>query len=321
MFYQKKTSKKPEVSIIIPVYNGEQYIKDTILSVLNQTYRNYELIIVDDGSTDTTKQIIDIFKDPRIKYHYQNNTGLSASRNKGIELSQGEFLAFLDADDIWLPFKLELQVNAIKNDFNVGLVFGWVYYMDNDSRIVGNKKYDITKDFYINILLGNYVDNGSQPLIRRECFDKVGKFDHIPAEDWDMWIRIAKEYKFCNINDFLVIYRINLSGLSKNYKNMEEGLFKILNREFSNNTDIKGIKNKAYAYRFHYLSTVCRGLTFTEEAFSYMLKAIKLYPLILLNKTRNIELLKLLLSVLMSKGMFIKLRSIVRNMYQKNVCG
>lgn len=320
MIFQDKAVKKPEISIIIPVYNGEKYLKDTIVSVLNQTYRNYELIIVDDGSTDNTKNIIDSFNDPRIQYHYQKNSGISASRNVGIDLAQGEFIAFLDADDIWLPFKLELQADVIRKEPDIGLVFGWVYYMDTKSNIVGEKKYNITDDFYMNLLLGNFVDNGSVPLIRKECFEKVGKFDFLPAEDWDMWIRIAREYKFGYVNDYLAIYRINYDGLSKEYKKMERGLFKILDREFSSkNSELNCIKFKAYSYRFHYLSRICRSLMRNKDALLYMVKAIAFYPPILLNKSRNMELIKLLSAVLMPKFLFIKMRNLFRTFYRKRV--
>ncbi|MFH0702468.1 MAG: glycosyltransferase [bacterium] len=314
--------QKPEISVIIPVYNGENYIKETIISVLNQTYTDYELIIVDDGSTDSTKKIIQSFSDPRIIYYYQKNSGPNTTRNTGINLAKGEFIAFLDADDIWLPHKLAIQLREIKENPEIGLVYGWVYYIDSNSNLIGRKKYNIKDDFYINLLLGNFVDNGSTPLIRKKCFDKVGGFDDLkPAGDWDMWIRIAKEFKFSYVKDYIALYRIHSTGISKDYKQMETKLFYILDREFcSNNPKLEKIKNKAYSYRYHYLSGVCRNLMCYKDAAAYMLKAVKTYPPILLEKSRILEIIKLFLIMLIPKSIFKHIRDTFKNflLFQSN---
>ena len=299
----KNLNKNPEVSVIIPLYNEEKYVDDAINSVLNQTYQDFEIIVVDDESTDNSRLVIKNFNDPRIKYFYKKNSGPNLSRNYGIERAQGELIAFLDADDIWTPHKLEIQVKKIKEDPNIGLVFGWVYYIDSNSNLTGQTRYDIDKDYYINILLGNYVDNGSTPLIRKTCFDKVGFFKNMqPAGDWDMWIRIAKEYDFANVKDYIAMYRIHSQGISKKYKKMEKHLFQILDREFNtNDPKLLSIKQKAYSYRYKYLSGVCRNLLQNKDALSYIIKAIKTYPPLLFEKATFREIFKLFVVVSIPK--------------------
>ncbi|HOC40486.1 MAG TPA: glycosyltransferase family A protein, partial [Bacteroidales bacterium] len=118
------------VSIIIPVYNGEKYISDTIQSVIDQTYKNWELIIVDDGSTDNTAEIVKQFNDSRISYIKKNNTGVSDTRNVGAMISKGEILSFLDADDIWLPENLEKKVEKLINEPQCVLVYSSMFLWD-----------------------------------------------------------------------------------------------------------------------------------------------------------------------------------------------
>lgn len=119
-------NRSPLTSIIIPVYNAENYIQETIQSVLNQTYRPVEIIVVDDGSTDQSAENIRQFQQSEVKYHFQSNLGAASARNRGIELAQGEFLGFLDADDLWLPKKLELQMRSFQKHPELDMVFGHI---------------------------------------------------------------------------------------------------------------------------------------------------------------------------------------------------
>lgn len=120
----------PRVSVIIPCYNTARYVKETIESVLNQTRQDFEIIVVDDGSTDDSHNVIASINDQRIRYHYQPNQGLAAARNTGLALATGEFVAFLDADDFFLPEKLARQIAALDSQPEVGLVAGGHLYVD-----------------------------------------------------------------------------------------------------------------------------------------------------------------------------------------------
>ena len=119
------------ISVIIPAYNHAKYLSEAIQSVLNQTYQNFEILIVDDGSTDNTRQVVQNYTDQRIKYIYQENRGLAASRNAGLRVTQGEYVAFLDADDIFLPHKLEVQLDWFEAHPSCGMVFSGFYFMND----------------------------------------------------------------------------------------------------------------------------------------------------------------------------------------------
>lgn len=303
--------KKAIISVIMPVYNGEQYIEAAIQSVLAQSYSGFEFIIIDDGSIDNTATLVKKYlSDKRIRYYYQSNAGISEARNKGLELSLCEYVAFIDCDDVWMPQKLELQLEALINAPDIALIYNNVTYIDEEDRIIGHQKYSVQENFYKEMLLQNYVDNGSVPLIKKECFDKVGYFNpNISGEDWDMWIRIAKEYKLLGINEYLVKYRIYPKSMSKNYKKMIEGLIWILDREFKDApVQIWDIKNKAYAYRYFYSFGVARNLLQNKDAFQYLVTALKVYPNLLLEKDKISGILKFIIMLILPKQILLPLR-------------
>ena len=126
------------ISIIIPAYNAEKYLESTIQSVINQTYTDWELIIINDGSNDGTLELISNFKDrdSRIKVFSYENAGVAHSRNRGIAKARGEYIAFLDADDLWTPNKLEMQLEALQNNLDVGVAYSWVDYIDETGKFL-----------------------------------------------------------------------------------------------------------------------------------------------------------------------------------------
>jgi glycosyltransferase involved in cell wall biosynthesis len=203
----------PKVSIIIPTYNREEYIVDAIESLLSQTFRDFEIIVIDDGSTDNTKQVLSKYGD-KIRYIYQVNSERAVARNKGIEASKGEYIAFLDSDDLCMSNRLVEQVNVLDSKPDVGLVYANAIYVDYAKNIVIDKTAYIQRPsgfIFRYIVLAKDIFSPSQVLVRRSCFNKVGYFDHstIPAEDWDMWLRIAKVYKVEHIPRPLVKYRLH----------------------------------------------------------------------------------------------------------------
>lgn len=210
----------PFVSIIIPAYNIGKLIKETISSVLVQTFADFELIVVDDGSTDNTAEVVKFFNDSRIIYHYQNNSGLPAKpRNTGARLAKGEYLAFLDHDDIWLPKKLERQIDVIKNNPKIGLISTNAFIMN------GNEK---TSLLLIKGTKSGYLDDGtffpsnkvvqSTALVKKTVFNLLGGLNENPElkaiEDYDLWLRIYAQYPCYYINDCLAYYRMIASSTS-----------------------------------------------------------------------------------------------------------
>ncbi|MDD5593811.1 MAG: glycosyltransferase, partial [Candidatus Margulisbacteria bacterium] len=185
----------PEVSVIIPAYNYAAYTVEAVESVLAQTYKDYELIVVDDGSTDGTGEALRRFGD-RIRYFYKTNGGACSARNFGIQRAQGRYIALLDCDDLFLPAKLETSLKAF-TDKRTGLVYTGVYLIDAAGKVTGeNRTPGHSGRVLEQLVLSNFINNPSV-VIDRECFDRVGLFDEkmFFAADWDMWLRIAEKYE------------------------------------------------------------------------------------------------------------------------------
>jgi glycosyltransferase involved in cell wall biosynthesis len=220
---------KPIISVIIPTYNRGEYICETIESVFEQTYKDFEIIIVDDGSTDDTRQLIEPYLS-RIKYIYQENAGVSAARNTGIIASESEYVAFLDSDDLWLTNKLKLQMEFLDSNPQLGMVYADACMFSNDQIIYSSflklKKFTSYGYIFGNLIKEDFIIT-STVLVRREVFKDVGTFDESlsVAEDYDMWLRIARKYQIGLINECLVKYRkhnTNISSLkSITYPDME----------------------------------------------------------------------------------------------------
>lgn len=229
------------IDVIIPVYNGQDFIEEAVQSVFNQTILPKRLIIVDDGSTDATESIIEHLNGPvPIKYVKKANGGLSSARNTGIITSTAPLLAFLDADDIWEKDKLALQLEVFKksNVPSLGVVYCDYYMMNsNGTRLTDYNHYKLDSkikgDIFTELLDGNKVaGSGSAVLVRHDCFGKVGEFDEqLPAmEDWDMWLRIAQAYGFDYAPKKLVGIRRHSTNMSTNDRKMRLASVRVLNK-------------------------------------------------------------------------------------------
>jgi len=207
---------QPLVSVIIPTYNKSQYLREAIKSVLNQTYKNIEVIVVDDGSTDNTKEIVESFNDSRIIYIFQENKGPAIARNTGIKKAQGEYIAFLDSDDLWLKEKLEKQVDFMEKNSEIGLLGTGCYEVTDKGKIIGKKIFPIKNKILQKDLIKYNSFIQSSVMIRKEVFDKVGLYDKSfrESEDYELWLRIAGNYKVRNLAEALTIKRYYREGLS-----------------------------------------------------------------------------------------------------------
>lgn len=214
-----------KISVIIPTYNRADLLPRTIDSVINQTYKDWELIIVDDKSTDNTRSVIQeyIKKDNRIKgiFLEKNSGGPAHPRNIGIENAKGEYIAFLDSDDEWLPNKLEKQVDLFnKSEIqNLGFVGCNIFCVDGDNKLVLKMQYK--GDIFENLFLGNFIFCGSNVLVKKDLIDKHSlRFDEKLSylEDWDMWLQITKNnYRFDFVQDPLLIYHLHSNSNTKIY--------------------------------------------------------------------------------------------------------
>jgi len=200
--------KRVYVSVIIPTFNRSAFLKESIESVLAQTYRDFELIVVDDGSTDNTPEIMSLFE-VKISTITSKHEGPSAARNRGIMAAQGEFIAFLDSDDLWLPDKLEKQINFFRSNPEVFVCQTEEIWIRNGVRVNPREKHKKYSGWIFDRCLPLCIVSPSAVMIHRNVFDRVGLFDEtMPAcEDYDLWLRIAPHYQIYLIEEPLAIKR------------------------------------------------------------------------------------------------------------------
>lgn len=250
----------PKVSVNLCCYNSEKYLRETLDSIVNQTFKDWELIIINDGSSDSTESIIhEYIKQgyPTI-YHYQENKGLGYSRNEALKRSQGEFIAFIDHDDLWMPEKLEKQVPLFDNP-KVGLVYCDCYRIDMKGKIIGLFSDDIY--FPRGLALNKLIEDGaisalSSLVIRKSAFEKVGFFNHNYniCEEFDLAIRIAEYFDFDYSELSLAKYRHHEGNISKNVDESIGELLKIIDGFIDRRPDLVSNAKTAieYArYKFH----------------------------------------------------------------------
>jgi len=212
--------KNPTVSVVIPTYNRAHLIGRAIQSILNQSYQDFEIIVVDDGSTDDTEGVIKEFqkRDERVRYiRHEKNKGGSAARNSGIKSVRGDYVALLDDDDEWLPEKIEKQVIKIKKSLDkVGVIYsGFFYVSDKSGKIISESVPTLRGNVYTNLLKGCILGSPT-PLIRKSCFQKAGLYDDAlsSCQDWDMWIRLSKYYEFDFIADIVAKHHVHGAQIS-----------------------------------------------------------------------------------------------------------
>ena len=204
-------------SVIIPTYNRKQFIIEAIDSVLNQTYENWEICIVDDGSTDNTYEEIEyLLKNPKIKYKYQENAGQSVARNNAILLSTGQYVCFLDSDNIWLYNRLEIASCYIENNPHADVIYGDSITIDINGKELTRKKIQKFSGRITHELLKDNFVSMNAALAKRECFEELGMFNEQDrlAEDYELWLRFSTQYSFLYVPEFMAKYRVMDDQLS-----------------------------------------------------------------------------------------------------------
>ena len=206
---------KGRVSIITPTYNRPRWLPDAIESVLAQTYPDIEIIVVNDGSTDNTEEVLAPYRD-RIVYIYQENGGQGTAVNAGIAAATGEYIGRVDDDDLFVPEKTELQVEMFQQNPQLGLVAGYSHVIDGEDEIMATREIsDYSKHGAFLTLLQHCIFCQPTVMVRKECYDKVGPYKNIFAEDYEMWIRIARHYPVGVIHKPLAMYRRHDKNLSR----------------------------------------------------------------------------------------------------------
>lgn len=273
----------PAVSIVIPAYNQSQYLGEAIRSALAQTRADLEVIVVDDGSTDDTAGVCESFTDPRLRYVWQANRGLSGARNTGVRESRGGFLTFLDSDDQFLPDKLERLLAAFERDPGLGLVAGQAVLIDQAGRRIGEVFDKPLPDDLSELLLGNPLHVGSV-LLRREWQERVGPFDETlrSYEDWDLWLRLARAgCRMGWVAHPVSLYRFHQEQMTRIGAQMTVATFAVLDKTFADPAlPEQWQARRDQAYSRGYLRAAAQAYTGGEidRAREFMREAIGRHP-------------------------------------------
>jgi glycosyltransferase involved in cell wall biosynthesis len=245
----------PRISVVIPAYNAMRFLPAAVDSVFAQSFRDFEILLVDDGSTDTIREFAAGCDDPRLRLVRQENRGVSAARNRGIAEARGEFVAFLDADDLWDPPKLERQLAVLAADPRAGLCHTGVRFIDEFGRETGRPQIAARAvQRWADVVRENPVACGSTPLVRTACLREAGPFDEALrfAEDWDLWIRIAARHHFRAIRAPLTAYRRHSAAATNHRPNMIPSMQRVLDRAFADRPGDLALKRRALSYAYLY---------------------------------------------------------------------
>jgi glycosyltransferase involved in cell wall biosynthesis len=260
----------PIVTVVIPMFNVEKYIERCIISVLEQTFKNFEVICVDDGCSDNTLHILKQFTDPRIRLIKQQNRGLAGARNTGIQAAKGIYIALLDSDDCWASQKLTEHVAHLNSNPQVGVSYCPSLFIDEKGNMTGTGQFPkLTEIEFRDILCRNPIGNGSAPVIRRRLLTDISTINQVQgrryyfdetlrqSEDIELWVRIAlsNKWKFEGISTPLTYYRINRGGLSANLqKQFASWTLAMSKNEQTNIQLFNQLLPLARAYQLRYLA-------------------------------------------------------------------
>jgi glycosyltransferase involved in cell wall biosynthesis len=290
---------------VIPAYNAENTILETIASVQQQTFSDFELIVINDGSTDRTLELLQSVKDERLRILSYENGGVAVARNCGISHATGGFIAFLDHDDLWTSDKLELQLAALQQHPDAGVAYSWTYFMNEKEGV--RSFYPCEPVFfegnvYAKLLVGDFIYSGSNPLICRQAIDSVGEFD--PAinacDDWDYWVRLAAHWNFAVVPKHQLFCRRSSGSTSSKVEMMKEVSLKAIEKVFRAAPPELQFLKKPCLTNFNLYSAnlylqYSKDMQGVNQAGLHLWKAIRLRPSILLNPGIHKMIIKFLL--------------------------
>ena len=210
-----------KATVLMSVFNGEKYLKEAIESILGQTFSDFEFLIINDGSTDSSKEIILSYNDPRIRYvENEKNIGLTKSLNKGLALAQGEYIARMDADDVSLPERLEKQVNFLDSQKDIVLAGSHSDFINEDGKVFKTNKRTYTKEeLYYNLTFGNVFPHSSAMFRKKEILDMGGYDDFFKqAQDHELWFRVSRRFAIGMVEHILVRWRESKENISSKHK-------------------------------------------------------------------------------------------------------
>ncbi|MBD1859874.1 MULTISPECIES: glycosyltransferase family 2 protein [Leptolyngbya] len=275
-------STYPRVSVVIPAYNVRSYLEDALISLEHQSFQAFEAIVVDDGSTDGTADLVEQFcqRDPRFRLLIKPNGGLSSARNYGIRQAQAQYIAMLDGDDRYEPDKLANHVARLDRDPQIGVVYSASKIIRDDGQQswMSLSGKPIFSDALVSLLCKNFIGNGSNAMFRRALVDEVGEFDETlrSSEDLDFWLRVAatRRWRFYRESQALCCYRVRSSGLSFNVAQMQRSHEQVLQAAYLRSPEqIEPWLPTAYAYMYRLLARLALTGGDTKQAQQLMQQA------------------------------------------------
>jgi glycosyltransferase involved in cell wall biosynthesis len=323
----------PLVSIIIPAFNAEEFIAKTLESVLGQTYRNIEVLVVNDGSQDKTPEIVQEYtqRDVRIKLLNQANAGVAAARNLGIQHAKGSLIAPIDADDLWSYEAVAKLVTQLQSSCSeVGVVYAWSIDIDEQDQPTGGfHAAKIDGNVYKTLICHNFLGNASATLIRKICIEQIGGYDiqfraqnAQGCEDWDLYIRLAEHYKFAVVPEFLIGYRKVSSGMSKDFNQMARSQQIMLKKVQNRHPKISSFFYRLSLSSFYlYLSHECDGCENAQASLFWLWQAFKIDAIVFLGRPEaTILLVKSLIQIfLLNKWLIISKKDFIEpNIVEEN---
>jgi glycosyltransferase involved in cell wall biosynthesis len=282
------------VDVIIPAFNAAKYLPAALESVGSQTFEDWQIVLVDDGSTDNTAEVVAPFIDrfgPKLRYIRQENHGLPAARNAAIRASTSEFLALLDADDVWLPCRLAESIMALAARPGAGIAYGLITYIDPDGRSLRTFAGNIT---HAQGRIAPYIYMRAVELpcptitIRRRCIDEIGLFDETmrSTEDRDLWLRIALRYDVAFIPKALAYYRTSPGSMSSNSQRMLEAQLQFIRKHYGSKGCGLLPRQISWARAYKQRADALKAQGQPRAALISALQAVMIYPLDL-NNTRT----------------------------------
>ena len=271
---------KPMVSVILPTYNRAYILEKALQSVFEQTYKDYEAIVIDDGSTDATTEVVAKFG-TKVRYFAQSNRGVGAARNRGLREARGKYVAFVDSDDQWLPEKLEKQIPVLEEKPNLGFVYAVAEVVDENGKSLGNKPAEAHPDTLTELLRMNFI-----PVLtvvaRREYIQAVGGFDEGLSgyDDYHLWIRLAARYDFCGLGEKVATYRMSKNCLSANLIHMYEEQVRMFEKVLSDSAlkPYRSLLKTRLAVGHYLLAKELYGKRLYRKATRHFMKAIYSQP-------------------------------------------
>ncbi|HET9530055.1 MAG TPA: glycosyltransferase [Blastocatellia bacterium] len=274
----------PRVSVVIPTYNRAELLNETIKSVLNQSFKALEIIVVDDGSTDDTREVVSGLNGP-IKYIYQENKGRSAARNRGFKLSSGEYICFLDSDDLFSLEKVGRQVELLDSHKEIGFVYSDYAFIDRSGMLLDKpliySRHPLQKGFILKHLLHFDFIPPSTVMVRRTCLETVGLFDSAlePAEDFDWLLRLAGRYEASYVAEPLC--RIRMHGGNTPSADIAGATIQVIMKHLSldeSKAALGGDWRQVYCDCYITAANYRYNLRDMRKARQYFLKALKVSP-------------------------------------------